>query len=290
VTASYSGFVNGDSASSLSTAPTCSTTATTGAGSRSYATSCSGAVGTNYTIAYVAGKVTVTPATLTVTANPVSRLYGAANPPLTTTLAGFVNGDSAVSSTTGSPACTTPATAASSVGTYAITCTAGTLSAANYQFTLAPGQLTVTATKTVTGTQSGAITIRAGQALYIPTGATVKGPITIAAGGALDIEGGSVIGSISTTSHGGPSSVRLCGAHVKGALTISGATGPVVIGEVSGCAGDTLVGPVSITANTGGVSVVGATVTGPVTVTGNRGGIVYQNNTVSGPVTAFANS
>ena len=290
VTASYSGFVNGDSQATLTTAPTCSTTATAGAGVGSYATSCSGAVGTNYTIAYVAGKVTVTPATLTVTANPVSRLYGAANPPLTTTLAGFVNGDSALSATTGSPACTTPATAASSVGTYAITCTAGTLSAANYQFTLAPGQLTVTATKTVTGTQSGAITIRAGQALYIPTGATVKGPITIAAGGALDIEGGSVIGSISTTSHGGPSSVRLCGAHVKGALTISGATGPVVIGEVSGCAGDTLVGPVSITANTGGVSVVGATVTGPVTVTGNRGGIVYQNNTVSGPVTAFANS
>ena len=51
------GFVNGDSASSLTSAPTCSTTATSTspvAGSP-YASSCSGAVDPNYAFAYVAG-------------------------------------------------------------------------------------------------------------------------------------------------------------------------------------------------------------------------------------------
>jgi MBG domain-containing protein len=44
---------------------------------------------------------------------------------------------------TGSPACTTPATASSPNGSYAITCTIGTLSSANYNFLLDPGTLTV---------------------------------------------------------------------------------------------------------------------------------------------------
>jgi hypothetical protein len=61
VTAIYSGFENQDSASSLTTQPTCSTTATTSstvAGSP-YPSSCSGAVDPNYTISYVNGSVSV---------------------------------------------------------------------------------------------------------------------------------------------------------------------------------------------------------------------------------------
>jgi hypothetical protein len=68
LSASYSGFVNGDSAASLTTQPTLTTTATAAsqvAGSP-YAITASGAVDSDYTISYVAGSLTVTPATPTV--------------------------------------------------------------------------------------------------------------------------------------------------------------------------------------------------------------------------------
>ena len=89
------------------------------------------------------GDLTVSPAVLTVTAANTSRVYGDANPALTFTLSGFVNGDtSAVVS--GSANCTTTADAASNVGNYPITCTTGTLAAANYTFTFVNGTLSIT--------------------------------------------------------------------------------------------------------------------------------------------------
>ena len=61
ITPSYSGFVNGDDASSLTTAATCSTTATSSSPVGTYPTSCSGAADSNYSISYVTGLVTVEP-------------------------------------------------------------------------------------------------------------------------------------------------------------------------------------------------------------------------------------
>ena len=55
ITANYSGFVNNDSASSLATQPTCSTTATSSSPVGTYQSSCSGAADGNYTITYVVG-------------------------------------------------------------------------------------------------------------------------------------------------------------------------------------------------------------------------------------------
>ena len=63
---------------SLTTQPTLSTTATAGshvAGSP-YAITASGAVDANYTISYVAGTLTVTPAPLTITADNQTKVYG----------------------------------------------------------------------------------------------------------------------------------------------------------------------------------------------------------------------
>ena len=51
ITPSYSGWVNGDDASSLTTTPTCSTTATSASGVGSYPSSCSGTTDPNYTSA-----------------------------------------------------------------------------------------------------------------------------------------------------------------------------------------------------------------------------------------------
>jgi hypothetical protein len=80
VTPSYNGFVNGDTAASLSTVPACTTTASSTSPVGTYASACSGAVDPNYAFTYVAGTVTVTPATTTTTESvvPSSVTYGTA--------------------------------------------------------------------------------------------------------------------------------------------------------------------------------------------------------------------
>src|SRR5207244_3018897 len=77
-------------------------TATAASGVGTYPITAGGAVSanTNYTITYVTGTLTVTPAVLTITANNETRTYGAANPALTVSYSGFVNGDTAASLTT----------------------------------------------------------------------------------------------------------------------------------------------------------------------------------------------
>ena len=72
-------------------------------------------------------------ATATVTANNQTRLFGAANPVLTQTITGFVNGENA-SVVTGTATGTTTATASSAVGTAAIVARTEGLSAGNYDF------------------------------------------------------------------------------------------------------------------------------------------------------------
>src|SRR5206468_2297472 len=120
LTVTYSGLVNGDTAASLTTPPTVSTTATASSHAGTYPITASGAVATDYTISYVAGTLTVNAAALTITADDKTNTYGAANSALTVSYAGFVNGDTAASLTT-APTVTTTASAASHAGTYPIT-------------------------------------------------------------------------------------------------------------------------------------------------------------------------
>ena len=65
-TPTYTGFVNGDSTSSLSSPATCTTTATASSPPGIYPSSCSGAAGANYAIDYQAGTVTVASAAASV--------------------------------------------------------------------------------------------------------------------------------------------------------------------------------------------------------------------------------
>lgn len=148
LTVSYTGFVNGDNASSLTTQPTASTTATSAAPAGPYAITLSGAVDPNYTISYVNGTLTINPATLTITANNASMTYGGTVPALTVSYTGFVNGDNSSSLTT-QPTASTTATPTSPAATYPITA-AGAVDP-NYTFTYQPGTMTVgKATLTVT--------------------------------------------------------------------------------------------------------------------------------------------
>jgi hypothetical protein len=91
----------------------------------------------------VARSFAVAKASLTVTANSVTRAYGAANPALTYKLSGFVDGDSAAV-VGGTAVLATTAGPASSAGSYPITFTSEGLTAANYSFAYVAGTLTVT--------------------------------------------------------------------------------------------------------------------------------------------------
>jgi len=86
--------------------------------------------------------LTVTKATLTVTGNNASRLYGDPNPAFTYTITGFANGDTQAV-VTGTASCTSAAVPTSPVGIYPIVCTQGTLAANNYSLTFVSGTLTV---------------------------------------------------------------------------------------------------------------------------------------------------
>jgi subtilisin-like proprotein convertase family protein len=140
-TASYSGFVNGDTAGNLATQVVLGTTATSASPVGSYAITATGTTSSNYTITQVNGTLIVNPAALIITANGANKVYGAALPTLTASYNGFVNGDTA--SSLGTPVTLgTPATASSMVGVYPITASGAV--GANYSISYAAGILTVT--------------------------------------------------------------------------------------------------------------------------------------------------
>ena len=143
LTASYQGFVNGDTAASLATAPTLATAASTYSpvSGGPYAINASGAVDPDYNINYVSGTLQVTPAPVIVQAASPFKTYGDVNPSLTGTIYGLVTGDQVTAHFT------TTATAQSSVvsGGYPITFTSFTgADAANYRVSATvPAVLTV---------------------------------------------------------------------------------------------------------------------------------------------------
>ena len=143
LTVSYSGFVNGDTAASLDTTPTLSTTAAATSAVGVYGITASGATDSDYTISYVAGSLTVTSAGLTITAVSQTKVYGAALPALTASYSGFVNGDTAASLTT-PPTLTTTATASSHVSGNPYAITASGAADSNYSISYVAGTLTVT--------------------------------------------------------------------------------------------------------------------------------------------------
>ena len=144
LTAAYSGFVNGDNASSLTITPTLTTTAVPSSPVGSYPITVSGAVDPNYILTHNPGTMTVQPATLTVTPNPVSMTYGGAVPALTASYSGFVNGDN-VSRLPTAPILSTTATSSSSAGAYPITASGGV--SPNYNFIYNTGTLTINPAK-----------------------------------------------------------------------------------------------------------------------------------------------
>ena len=105
-----------------------------------YPITVSGASNANYSISYINGTLTVTPADLTISALSTNKVYGAPVPVLTAIYSGFVNGDTETN--LDSPAqLTTQADAASAVGPYPITVSGAT--STNYSITFQEGVLTI---------------------------------------------------------------------------------------------------------------------------------------------------
>lgn len=140
-TCTYTGFVNNEDASVLTTAPTISTTATAKSNVGTYAIQATGAVAQNYSFTYEDGTLTVMPANLAVTVNDATREYGDENPAFSLTYSGLKNEETEPAWTT-APTFTTEATAKSDVGTYVVDVTA---EPKNYSITSKQtGTLTIT--------------------------------------------------------------------------------------------------------------------------------------------------
>ncbi|KKB82827.1 hypothetical protein VW29_14815 [Devosia limi DSM 17137] len=138
--ATYTGFVNGESAAVLGGALIYGGTSQGAINAGSYGVALSGLTSGNYDITYVDGTLTVAQRALTVTADNLTKTPDEANPPLTYTIGGLglVGGDSL------SGLLSTTAMAGSPVGSYSIS--QGTLSASsNYLLSFVNGTLTVAA-------------------------------------------------------------------------------------------------------------------------------------------------
>ena len=226
-TPTYSGFLNGETSTSLTTQPTCTTTATSSSAVGTYPVNCTGAVDSSYTIVYVPGTLTVNKAVLTVTADAKSRAYGVANPALTYTITGFATGDTQANSTTGAPGLSTTAGIGSPVGSYTITTAVGSLTATNYSFTPVNGTLTITkAVLTVTAdpksktyhTANPTLTYTITGYLNGDTSAVVSGTPGLSTTATTN----SAVGSYTiTTTVGGMSATNYSFTPVNGTLTIT---------------------------------------------------------------------
>lgn len=181
---------------------------------------------TDYNSATCMVSLLVNRAVLAVAANNLSAAYGSAIPALTYALNGFVNGDTAATSTSGAPVLSTTATSASLPGTYPVTPAAGTLAAANYSFAFTNGTLTITplgtlATPTFSvagGTYSAAQTVSikegmSGATIYYTTngstptattGTKYAGAITVSASetvNAIAVEAGYTQSAVATAAY-----------------------------------------------------------------------------------------
>jgi hypothetical protein len=137
----YEGFVSDDSAGMLGGALVYGGTAQGATNAGEYIITPDGLTSGNYLISYSNGKLTIKPAILTVTANAASMEFGAALPPLSGIISGFVNGETQANTTNGTLTFTTPATSESSVGLYPIN-GSGLTTNGNYEIVAAAGNAT----------------------------------------------------------------------------------------------------------------------------------------------------
>lgn len=137
----YSGFINGDNESVLTTKPVAATIANEKSAVGSYPITISGGKAKNYTFEYEQGELIVNKASLGIQVMDASKVYGTDNPTFTLGYSGLKNNETLPEWTT-KPTFTTTATKASSAGVYEVCVTCDPR---NYTITTnTPGKLTIT--------------------------------------------------------------------------------------------------------------------------------------------------
>lgn len=137
----FSGLKNGETNPAWETAPSMSTPATLTSAVGDYAITASKAVAKNYDLTAISpGRLTITPAPLTIAANNFSRLYGEQNPALSYHVSGFRNNETEAVLTT-KPQLRTAASPESKSGEYAIEI--GGAVAPNYRISYENGTLSI---------------------------------------------------------------------------------------------------------------------------------------------------
>jgi hypothetical protein len=240
----------------------------------------------NFLASSAAGTLSVAQAPLTIASNNVTRVYGGANPTLTASYAGFVNGDTAAE-LIGILSCSTPATTASPAGTYPIVCSGQ--SAVDYSITYLPGQLTVTpATPTVTvmPSSSGITTV---QPLSV-TVAVSGGNGNSAPTGTVTLTSGSYSSAAATLSAGSATINVPAGSLATGTDTLKASyAGDANYSANSGTASVTVTTPLPPSFTVTGTAVTvspGATTGNTSTVTVTPSGGFTGNVTLTAAVTS----
>ncbi|MFJ3175425.1 Ig-like domain-containing protein [Streptomyces roseus] len=135
----------------------------------------------------------------------------------------------------------------------------------------------------ITGAHRGPLTVGGGESVCIAPGGSQTGPVTVRSGGALAVTGAEITGPLSSD---GALAVAVCGSGLTGPVAIGRTSGSVLIGSddpATGCAGNTVRGPVGLNANTGGVEISADTFVGPLNCAANAPAPRLSGNTVEGP-------
>ena len=224
---------------------------------------------------------TVAPVALTITANNQAKVYGQANPSLTVSYSGFVNGDNAASLTT-PPTVTTTATTLSSVGSYPIT--AAGAADANYTISYVAGTMTIN--------QDGSTVIASatggpfGQAVTLNATVTANAPGSGTPTGSVDF--------FDTTTSDDLGSVTLSGGHASLTTTVlspgSHSIEVTYSGDGNFSSSSASVGTIAIKPS---IVVLDPSAGGALSLSGNAriyiGGGVYVDSSSSSAVSASGN-
>ncbi|MFB9210303.1 MBG domain-containing protein [Echinicola jeungdonensis] len=198
LTVSYAGFTNGDDETALGGTLDISRAAGEDVGS--YTIGVSGYTSGNYTINYVDGTFEVTEATLTVTADDKTKVYGETDPTLTVSYAGFTNGDD---ETALGGMLDISRSAGEDVGNYTITAIGYT--SGNYNINYVDGTFEITkASLTVTADDKTKVYGEADPTLTVSYAGFENGDDKTALGGTLDISraAGEDVGNYTITAIG----------------------------------------------------------------------------------------
>jgi hypothetical protein len=162
-----------------------------------------------------------------------------------------------------------------------------------------PAAFHVACATTITGEQTKGINIS--QPATCISGAHVSGSVNVRKGASVSIASSTITGSLNASKS---SVLRLCASTIGGEVSVTGATGFLLLGDRSpaedddNCEANTFHGSVSLTGDTGGAKAIGNDIGGSLT-TGNdsgRGGYPFElapqlaPNTVNGHPTFLAST